>query len=61
MTETFADLPADEVAAMLGGNAASFYGFDTAKLAPLVRRIGPEEAAFSAGAAAFRASSTAAR
>jgi len=61
MTETFAELPEDEIAAMLGGNAASFYGFDTAKLAPLVHRIGPETAAFSAAAAASRASSTAAR
>ena len=61
MTETFAALPEDEIAAMLGGNAASFYGFDAAKLAPLVHRIGPETVAFSAAAAASRASSTAAR
>jgi predicted TIM-barrel fold metal-dependent hydrolase len=50
MTETFAALPENEVAAMLGGNAASFYGFDTEKLAPLVGRIGPQTAAFAATA-----------
>jgi len=47
MIETFKDLPEDEVAAMLGGNAVEFYGFDREKLAPLVARIGPEKAAFS--------------
>jgi predicted TIM-barrel fold metal-dependent hydrolase len=46
MTETFRGLPEDEVAAMLGGNAADFYGFDTGKLAPLAARIGPERSAF---------------
>ena len=46
MQEVFAGLPEDEVAAMLGGNAARFYGFDTEKLAPLVARIGPEKQAF---------------
>ena len=43
MHETFRGLPEDEVAAMLGGNAADFYGFDRQKLAPLVARIGPEK------------------
>ncbi|MFP8877129.1 MAG: amidohydrolase family protein, partial [Myxococcota bacterium] len=46
MQEVFTGLPDDEVAAMLGGNAARFYGFDTEKLAPLVARIGPEKQAF---------------
>jgi predicted TIM-barrel fold metal-dependent hydrolase len=46
MLETFRGLPGDEIAAMLGGNAATFYGFDTEKLAPLVARIGPEKSAF---------------
>ena len=46
MTETFMGLPDDEIAAMLGGNAAEFYGFDTEKLAPLVERIGPEKSWF---------------
>jgi hypothetical protein len=31
---------------MLGGNAARFYGFDTAKLAPIAARIGPEKHLF---------------
>jgi predicted TIM-barrel fold metal-dependent hydrolase len=43
MHETFHGLPEHEVAAMLGGNAAAFYGFDSEKLAPLVDRIGPEK------------------
>jgi predicted TIM-barrel fold metal-dependent hydrolase len=50
MTGTFRGLPEDEIAAMLGGNAADFYGFDTGKLAPLVARIGPERREFQEGA-----------
>jgi predicted TIM-barrel fold metal-dependent hydrolase len=46
MLETFHGLPEDEIAAMLGGNAAEWYGFDTEKLAPIVARIGPEKSAF---------------
>ncbi len=46
MIETFRGLPEEEIAAMLGGTAAEFYGFDTEKLAPLVARIGPEKSAF---------------
>ena len=46
MLETFQGLPDGEIAAMLGGNAARVYGFDTEKLAPLVARIGPEKRAF---------------
>ena len=45
--ETFHGLPEDEIAAMLGGNAAAFYGLDTEKLEPLVARIGPEKSAFA--------------
>ena len=37
----FCDIPRDETAAMLGGNAAEVYGFDVEALAPLVDRIGP--------------------
>ena len=43
MHTTFHGLPEADVAAMLGGNAAAFYGFDTEKLAPLVSEIGPEK------------------
>ena len=46
MHETFVGLPEDEVAAMLGGNAAEFYGLDVEKLAPIVAQIGPEKASF---------------
>jgi len=37
-----------EAAAMLGGNAAAFYGFDVEKLAPLAARIGPKKSALAA-------------
>jgi predicted TIM-barrel fold metal-dependent hydrolase len=40
---SFHGLPEAEVAAILGANAAAFYGFDPEKLAPLVARIGPEK------------------
>jgi predicted TIM-barrel fold metal-dependent hydrolase len=45
--QTFDGLPAGEVADMVGGNAARFYGFDVKALAPLVARIGPEVSAFA--------------
>ena len=40
--ETLHGLPEDEIAQLLGGNAAALYGFDVEKLRPLVDRIGPE-------------------
>ncbi len=43
MVEAFHGVPQDELAAMLGGNAARLYGFDLEKLAPLAARIGPEK------------------
>ncbi|MCG8591113.1 MAG: amidohydrolase [Proteobacteria bacterium] len=46
MRETFHGLPLEEIAAMLGGNAARFYGFDLDKLAPIAARIGPEASLF---------------
>ena len=46
MIETFRGLPDAEIAAILGGNAAGFYGFDTEKLGPIAARIGPEKSAF---------------
>ncbi|HME72986.1 MAG TPA: amidohydrolase family protein [Myxococcota bacterium] len=48
LLETFRGVPEDELALMLGGNAARVYGFDLGKLGPLVARIGPEKAAFRA-------------
>jgi hypothetical protein len=50
MVEVFAGLPETEIEAMLGGNAADFYGFDRAALAPLVARIGPERRLFQRAA-----------
>ncbi len=46
--ESFHGVPERELEAMLGGNAARVYGFDTGKLAPLAARIGPEKSAFRA-------------
>jgi predicted TIM-barrel fold metal-dependent hydrolase len=47
MVETLRGLPDAEIAAILGGNAAGFYGFDVEKLAPHVARIGPEKRVFA--------------
>jgi predicted TIM-barrel fold metal-dependent hydrolase len=47
LVASFHGLPEDELALMLGGNAARVYGFDTEKLAPLVARIGPEKSCFA--------------
>lgn len=47
LDESFKGVPPDEVAAMIGGNAAQFYGFDVEALAPLVAEIGPEASLFS--------------
>ncbi|MEB3971256.1 amidohydrolase family protein [Mycobacterium ulcerans] len=41
LRHTFSDVDPDEVAAMVGGNAAAVYGFDLQALAPLAARIGP--------------------
>jgi predicted TIM-barrel fold metal-dependent hydrolase len=46
MLETFHGLPEDELARMLGGNLAEFFGFDVNKLESVAARIGPEKAAF---------------
>ena len=48
LLNSFRGVPEDERDAMLGGNAAAWYGFDTEKLAPLVAQIGPEKARFEA-------------
>ena len=48
MSETLRGVPEAELAAMLGGNAARVYGLDTAKLAALAARIGPEKSRFAA-------------
>jgi hypothetical protein len=41
LRNTFAGIDTDEVARMVGLNAASVYGFDLAKLAPVAERVGP--------------------
>jgi predicted TIM-barrel fold metal-dependent hydrolase len=38
---SFAGVPHDEVAMMLGGNAAALYGFDLEALRPLAQQVGP--------------------
>ena len=48
MKDTFVGLPEADIAAMLGANAARFYGFDVEALAPLVARIGPTRESFVA-------------
>jgi len=40
----FADIPGDETALVLGGNAAAVYNFDLSELQPLASRIGPSDA-----------------
>ena len=41
LKKVFWDIPQDDTAAVLGGNAAEFYGFDVEALRPLADRIGP--------------------
>jgi predicted TIM-barrel fold metal-dependent hydrolase len=41
MRLSFAGVPRDEVAMMLGGNAAELYGFDLDALRPIAARVGP--------------------
>lgn len=47
MIESFKGLPADDVEAMLGGNALRFYGFDVEKLKPIAERVGPLKSDFA--------------
>jgi predicted TIM-barrel fold metal-dependent hydrolase len=49
MQLTFEGVPHDEVAAMLGGNAARIYGFDLDALAPLAAQHGPLVSDIDAG------------
>lgn len=48
MHETFRGLPEDDVAAMLGGNAISFYGLDAPGLEKIAARVGPAKADLAA-------------
>jgi predicted TIM-barrel fold metal-dependent hydrolase len=42
LQETLVGVPTDEIAKMVGLNAAKVYGFDLAKLAPIAARVGPQ-------------------
>lgn len=44
--EAFQGFPEDDVAAILGGNAAKFYNFDVDALAPIVAQVGPLKSEF---------------
>ena len=44
ISAAFAGVPRDEVALMLGGNAAALYGFDLDALAPFAAQFGPRVA-----------------
>ena len=46
--KTFKGLPEDDVAAMLGGNAIEFYGFDSQALDKIAVEIGPARSDFQA-------------
>ena len=48
VVESFRGLPEDDVAAMLGGNAIDFYGFDAAALGEIAADIGPVRSDFRA-------------
>jgi predicted TIM-barrel fold metal-dependent hydrolase len=41
LRRAFAGTPRDELQRILGGNAATVYGFDMARLSPLAERVGP--------------------
>jgi predicted TIM-barrel fold metal-dependent hydrolase len=41
LRRAFAGTPRDELQQILGGNAASVYGFDLARLSPIAERVGP--------------------
>ena len=43
-------LPEADIAAILGGNAVRFHGFDAEALAPVVERIGPKKGTFQVAA-----------
>jgi predicted TIM-barrel fold metal-dependent hydrolase len=52
LAEVFCGVPDTELEAMLGGNAARFYGFDPERLRSLADRVGPERGAWQRGARA---------
>lgn len=46
LVDTFHDIPEDEIALMLGGNAAKLFGFDVDKLNKIAGEIGPVKSDF---------------
>lgn len=46
LVDTFHDLPDDEIALMVGGNAAELFGFDVDKLNKIAAEIGPRKSDF---------------
>ena len=58
LAHTFAGVDRDEVARMVGGNAASVYGFDLATLHEVADRIGPDVDAVFAGIDSIPANAT---
>jgi predicted TIM-barrel fold metal-dependent hydrolase len=49
LAHTYAGVDPNDVAKMVGGNAAGLYGFDLDRLAPLAAEIGPEVAQVAGG------------
>lgn len=49
LRHTFGGLPEAEVRAMLGGNAATAYGFDLEELNPIAEQFGPEVSSLFSG------------
>ena len=47
LADSFVGVPEDEIAAILGGNAVEFYGFDSEKLVSIAAAVGPEKSAFT--------------
>ena len=47
MIDTFKGLPEDDIAAMLGGNALAFYGFEEAGITEIANRVGPKRSDFA--------------
>ena len=43
MNASFTGAPESDAAAILGGNAAAWYGFDTTALGAIAAQIGPEK------------------
>ena len=58
LAHTYAGIDPNEVARMVGGNAALVYGFDLTQLQKVADRIGPEVAAVYAGIDAIPQSTT---